>query len=159
MRHRTKLRTLPLGSISHGTLRPVDLAEACIDAASVLSLEAKDRKVFNSARRELNKHFIDADNSDEAVSEIYDELFTILSNYTPPFTYFGMNEGDGSDLGVWIDWHSIQDAEHSGAAKKGDTLPAAGRGNPPLFIVVNDHGNMTLYRHARTRWVELWSVV
>ena len=134
------MQTLQVGSISHGTLIPADLIDAMLD---VLDAFPGDKREVKRLRQEKN-----SDWNDEIVNNLIDRL----QEYAPDFCYVGMHPGDGSDLGVWIDWDSIENARQDGDLPSGDSLPERNRGS---FLVVNDHGNATLYQGSK----EIWAVV
>jgi len=134
------MKTLRIGSISHGTLIPADLIDAMLDA---LESVGGDKRQMARWRREKNSDWN---------NEIVDALIDRLQEYAPAFCYVGMHPGDGSDLGVWIDWEGIENARQDGDLPSGDELPERNRG---IFLVVNDHGNATLYQGSK----EIWAVV
>lgn len=88
---------ISVGTISHGTLRTVDLlhAFACelqrIAGASDLASEALER---------ANALHGSADET-ESDSELVAELQDALDAAAPAGMYFGTLEGDGSDFGFW----------------------------------------------------------
>lgn len=155
----SKRKYLRLGSISHGTLKTKDLLSALLDAADDIVLTRVDRSRINKARLELDAFNAASEDVQESamddLNETYEDVLDLLQNYVPLFTYLGMHEGDGSDLGVW----TAIDHTDSDELPRGDELPRATLDSPAYFLVVNDHGNATLYYRARTRWVELWAVV
>jgi hypothetical protein len=69
-------------------------------------------------------------------AELLNDLFDALNEFAAPYTYFGTNEGDGSDYGYWPDIESAKN--DCGYVRAGDELP---RNNEVL--IVNDHGNAT----------------
>jgi len=92
------MQTLQIGSISHGTLRPADLIDAMLD---VLDAFPGNEREVKRLRQEKNSNWN---------NEIVDALIDKLQQYAPAFCYVGMHPGDGSDLGVWIDWEGIENA-------------------------------------------------
>lgn len=110
-------------------------------------------------------------NDDETLDHILSELIQIAENYLPEFCLLGNAEGDGACFGVWADVESaqraVQDGEIWQALDDGtyrlwdagvtDALTVP-RGD--LYLVVSDHGNVSLYRSiggGRSR--EIWGVV
>ena len=134
------MQTLRIGSISHGTLKPADLIDAMLDV-----LDA-----FPGNKREVKR--LRQENESDWDDETVDALIDRLQEYAPDFCYVGMHAGDGSDLGVWVDWDSVENARQDGDLPSGDSLPERNRGS---FLVINDHGNATLY-HGRK---EIWGCV
>jgi hypothetical protein len=150
------LPQLDLGSISHGTLRPQDLASALLYFDEYLSDEL---------RSELGTIADDEDEArdDEFDSEVINDAIDALGEYAPPFCYVGFHEGDGSDLGVWFSHDAFEDACRSGEVLKIDDLAEIDDMSPAevsadFVAVVNDHGNVTLYR-PRIALTEVLGVV
>lgn len=90
------------------------------------------------------------------------DLQDILSNHVPDYCYFGAHEGDGACFGCWIDFYAIDEAERDGemaVVTSYNELEAMRLTTVTHAKMVNDHGNVTLYRRSGSRWVECWSVV
>jgi hypothetical protein len=158
MRRRSKPTTLPLGSVSHGTMRPEDVIPALGDALSSIRLSRADRTALGAIMRAHEARDYDADLSDEN-DPCYDveALFDMAQGYTPEYCSFGAHEGDGSDYGVWPAFDALEDDARSGEIFDGDELPSPRQHS--MARIVSDHGNVSLYRSARNRWIEVWSVV
>jgi hypothetical protein len=174
---------LPIGTISHGTMRNEDLVPAFLE-----TLETVDKKHARSIKRSYSKALRKLagvnvrDYTDEQYSEdlsylVNEDLFNALYEYTPAYCYFGSHMGDGSDYGVWIDHDYIEESIHDGFLFKfsdlseiDDMIQQDGV-IPKNVIIENDHGNVTLYTiHAEVEdgeetmkfvWTphEVWSVV
>jgi hypothetical protein len=101
----------------------------------------------------------DDDPKEEELPEILNELWDLVNSYAPPFMSLRMNDGDGADLGWWIEWDSIEEAVHEGAVGKCEAgLPWPVWEETPEFVLeVNDHGNATLKYASNGR--EVWSCV
>lgn len=83
-------------SVSHGTLRSIDLIPEFL---GVLQQYAKDRY---DAYVKANPEVLDLDGmDDETLSWVVDELIDELNAVAPEGTYFGSHPGDGSDFGFW----------------------------------------------------------
>ena len=132
-----------IGSISHGTLRSVDLLETFADELNRCSA---DHALVIEARTMLDAW---DDNEPEEASELIGELQDALQEYAPPYCYFGAHEGDGSDFGFWPDMYAIDDLPKFNDCTP-DELP------DDDFVVVNDHGNVTLYNRDGQ---EIWAIV
>ena len=148
----TKVR---LGTVVRGTMLEEDLIPAFLD-----ELERLDPKRASSYWDEIPED-PDSDwwDSDEA-SWMLEELFDVLSEYAPPFVYFGANEGDGSDYGFWIDHHSLQDAIAEGEVLYVEDLSEVPEDYQGLVLEENDHGNRTLWSFStKEAPEELWAVV
>ena len=83
-------------SVSHGTLRSIDLIPEFL---GVLKQYAKDRY---DAYVKANPEVLDLEGmDDETLSWVVDELIDELNAVAPQGTYFGSHPGDGSDFGFW----------------------------------------------------------
>lgn len=144
--------SITIGAISEGTSRPEDLVPTF---AGVLQEHAPDLydawcDAFPNARDEA------AD--PEMLTEAQFALEDDLTSLAPPYVRFGSNEGDGASYGFWPDWDALdQDAVAVTPPRHNPTPEVLKAETPPGYIlVVNDHGNATLYRVALE---EVWSVV
>lgn len=158
---KSKPTTLRIGTISEATLRPEDLISAFLDALDGIKLTRAERAVTREAH--IVSALMHAGESlqgyrmgDMTESEIVDELTTILESHVPDYCYFGTLEGDGACFGVWPSIDSLQADVHAGEVGT-DEADAHVKGLS-LYADVND-GNVTLYRRAGNRWIEVWSVV
>lgn len=164
MRNKTKDTTLPLGTISEGTLCPEDIIPALLDALDGLRLASEDRKAVWRLAAEWNSHDPETDLSaveldDFDPQEILADLEDLASRYTPAFCYYGTLEGDGACFGVWISWDELRLCSQTGdivAQSRETASPDA-----EFALEVSDHGNPTLYYRngSRSPWREVWAVV
>lgn len=148
-----KPSTLPLGSISHGTLKVEDLLEALLSALDDIKLSARDRSTVRKIQSDwttATTQYTDDLYDLVFADDLYSLLLDLAQEYTPPYCYLGMHEGDGSDLGVWIDDQALSDARVDGE------LIDIGDAAPSYILVTNDHGNQTLYR---AELKPVWEVV
>lgn len=126
-----------IGSISHGTLRNIDLLEAFADELDRIET---DRNDVAEARAILTLHNAGwsgiADH--EYSCELVDALTDALNEYAPAYCYFGTTEGDGSDYGFWPSMESVEELPR---VNDSDEAKALGED----CIYVNDHGNVTLF--------------
>jgi hypothetical protein len=137
--------TLAIGTISHGTLRNEDLASA-IHAA----LKSQGRKESDVLMRDLRgiANGLVEDNDSEIVADGIDAL----NDHVPMFCYAGFHPGDGSDLGVWPDHEMIESAIADGDAIQIsdladlDSLAISELQGANVAILVNDHGNISVYQ-------------
>jgi hypothetical protein len=170
MRTRYKPTTLPIGSISSGTMREVDLIPSYLDAADSIRLTAAERKQVQGIRKEFDGLPLDdadwTDEQQEQVGYMLEELSDILSSHTPDFCYFGSHPGDGADYGVWPvldedmeDNGVFRSSFNPGDSGAGEERQRAFEAGASHWLHVNDHGNATLYRRAGNRWIEVWSIV
>jgi hypothetical protein len=151
------MKTLEIGTVSHGTMRNEDLIPAFLDALYEVSRE-RCEELRNDANNCIS---YDGEYDKESIGYVIEELFDALNEYCPPYCYFGAHEGDGSDFGVWVSWEAVEEAFNGGddecaRVNAGDPWPCA-----PEILEVNDHGNATLWvwDAEEHRHVEAWSVV
>lgn len=162
-----KHKFLPIGSVSHDTLRNEDLLPAMIDAARSVKMQRVHHEMVreieynvrtNYSKALDEKRILTEDSIGELMSDDVERLTDMLNSYVPDFCYFGTNEGDGADFGVW----PIRDVDGDFVAV-GKCRPLASTIPQDHFMEVNDHGNCTMYRKVKAgrgyRWVEQWSVV
>ena len=140
---------LYLGSVSTGTMRTEDLIPTF---ASVLAdLDAKKAS-------ELATEYANWEDDQESANWYFDALSDALNDAAPDYVHFGANEGDGADYGFWIHWESLEDDCRDDAVRKIADLAdwPADTENLDAVLLVNDHGNATLYSTDRE---ELWACV
>lgn len=166
---RRKQTRLGIGSVSSGTMRPEDLIPEFLAVADGLRLSRADRQtVRDIARAEREPGYYGSDGCpggpDVDPAEDLDTLFDLLGNYVPDYCTFGAHPGDGADYGVW----PVEELFETRPA--GGFDGCIGRVNDPSelrhvkreyshAVMVNDHGNVTLYRRVGRRWVKCWSTV
>lgn len=102
---------VPLGSVSHGTLRDWDLLDAFHDALlgihHQLWFDSPDRHtdliVECRALLDMGEEKFEKNVYDGTIDpfEILDRLSNELNEYSPPGYYFGSHIGDGADFGWW----------------------------------------------------------
>lgn len=96
-------KTLPIGSlVDFASLRPQDLVPAFLDLLRSVDAPEYDQLMVNNvipayALEDDDAYFWQTDDC----QYLLDDLFDALSNYAPEGYYFGANEGNGSDFGVW----------------------------------------------------------
>jgi len=141
----------PLGSVSSGTLKQPDLVAAF--AATLDDLEP--RSALAAEAQEYDPEIAEPD----VGNWLLEELFEALDDLAPPYCYFGAVEGNGSDFGFWPHIDAINEAIASGELLEISDLsklPATYNGEA---LLVNDHGNMTLYSVKGGVATEVWSTV
>ena len=167
-------KTLDIGSYSHGTLREVDLAEVLADM--LREVEHDDKGLL--ADLETVATYGDSEDEDEIADlsdheretsdnagEVITDAMDALQEYAPPFCYVGMHGGDGSDLGVWFDHDSFEEACRDGSVLKiGDSSDLDDMAKEDIvsydyIAVVSDHGNVSLYSVRVTLGDEVLSLV
>lgn len=150
-----------IGSVSHATMRPEDLIPAFI---AELRWQKPCKREHRKLCREIEQRMLKENGTgedDEAYFESEDasfdleSLFDALDSYTMPYFYFGAHPGDGSDYGYWL----TDDFEHCFDGLKVSDLADVPKGYTGELLLVNDHGNITLYNVSRGRRHEVWSLV
>lgn len=142
-----------VGSVSSGTMRPEDLLPVLIDTLEVQSpLHQADRRLLREIKQAMRApDYFESD----TVSEDVDALFDALNNYAPEGFYFGAHPGDGADYGFWLSESFAEDFDGLQVSDLSE-VPTGYNGQ---VLLVNDHGNMSLYSYSRGRGRELWAVV
>jgi hypothetical protein len=154
------MRHASFGSVSSGTLLPEDLLGSFADE---LEYQVQRNAAFwinNSAARDRHMKLIgDAreveDFDSEEASEIVTELCDALTEFAPPYAYFGAHPGDGADFGYWIT-EDLDGAFDGLRVADTSEVPEDYSGE---VLHVNDHGNMTLYSADKGSLTEIWGVV
>lgn len=93
-------RCLVPGAYSEGTLRPDDLFSAFESAANRVRMSRADRNAVRKIVAEAGR-VNESCAEDYLLSELVDELQTILETYAPPGFYFGSLDGDGACFGCF----------------------------------------------------------
>ena len=111
-----KKRTYIFGTISHSSVRDVDLLESfsnaleylakknkeidyitiCVDARRYKDFLIKHEDKLYKPHHEKTKAFIP-----DTVLCIIEDLIGALNEFAPPNHYFGSHPGDGADYGFW----------------------------------------------------------
>ncbi len=145
-----------IGSVSHATMRPEDLIPRFIsELQSQKPLHREHRKLIREIKRNQRTMKNPAYYDNEQVSWDLDALFDALDQYAPAYFYFGAHPGDGSDYGYWLDESFIDDFN----GLRVNDLSEVPTGYTGEVLVVNDHGNCSLYAYSRGRRRELWAIV
>ena len=152
----------PMGTVSSGTMREEDLIpDFCWELARLARqtgiLPAKARKSHLALVRDIETRMEAEDyfESEDASYDLNEGLFDALNTYAAPYFYFGSHPGDGSDYGFWLGEMFDEDFDGLKVADLSE-VPAKYRGE---VLVVNDHGNMTLYVKTSRAMREVWAVV
>jgi len=155
----TSTKYANIGSISSGTLRPEDLVDAFASELAALYKYTNTRmpphvKEMLATIDKLDEIDFEDGDADEFVEELAQEL----EHFAPPFAYFGASEGDGADFGFWISGDSLRDAIHDGEVlvqddSRGGRRDKIPKGYTGLLLHISDHGNESLTRYSRGRYV------
>ena len=153
------------GTVSHGTLRSVDLLDSFADELDYQSKRGnapnkrEARRLINEARRMLRK-WDDDEDEPEFASELVNELQDALDECAAPYSYFGNLEGDGTDFGFWPSIERLEDDARDGEILKVNDLVDVEPGYHGQIMLVTDHGNVTYgYTKRNGRFVQVWSCV
>lgn len=143
-----------MGSVSWGTMRPEDLIPAFMDClGGQKPLRHAHRKLLTTIQKQI------ADQGEgywtgDAPFDL-DELYNALNEYCLPYFYFGAHPEDGADYGFWLPESFVDDFE---GLKVSDLSEVPIRHSGEVLLV-NDHGNVSLYTYSRGRSREIWSIV
>ncbi len=167
-----RLRFLPVGPVLDSKdLREKEVIGALIEAAEMVQQPPVTRRDLKDFREWLEKDYDGLPDSDKAAeaADVIVKLEDILATCVPDYCYFSGPDGHHRSWGVWPDEGAISDGEREGEIQRTANridIPARraeGLKIPVYNLVVNDHGNMTLYRVAKVgrgrAWKEVWSVV
>lgn len=145
-----------IGTISHGTMREEDLIPEFVYILKQFS-KGKNKVQFKECK-EIEKR-IKSENyyqSEEAGFDLNEFLFHALQDYALPYFYFGSHPGDGADYGFWLS----ENFEDEFDGLKVSDLSEVPKDYAGEIVVINDHGNVSLYNKAKTQEPrEVWSIV
>jgi hypothetical protein len=158
-----------MGTVSHATMRAEDLVPAFTDKLTVLAIEFDRLKEFKELLSECAEMMDKASkdekiwNSEEMCYLLNEDLFNALNRFSPTGVYFGSHPGDGSDYGFWVCEDFFRDSDGEDILKVSDTSEIAEKRMEVSvgqeILLVDDHGNSTLYRIKGVELEEVWSIV
>jgi len=148
------MKKVELGTVSHGTMRNEDL----IPAFSELLWKLDEKKQYPDLIADCIDIEASGDYETENAGDIIVELIDALDYFAPEYCYFSANEGDGSDYGFWVDMEIVEWNIDDGKLLKVSDLSNVPSGYNGSVIVVNDHGNVTLYEPV-IEYREVWAIV
>lgn len=98
------IREAQPGTVSHGTMRNVDLIPAFLDVLRACNAPEYEQILMqpfpippSAALEDPRDDWWDSERADQFM----EELFDVLNHYAPEGHYFGAHPGDGSDFGFW----------------------------------------------------------
>lgn len=141
-----------IGSISSETMRLEDLIPAFLydlEHQNKLTIAHKKLAKEISARMAAD----DYHDLEDAACDL-EELGEALQEYCMPYFWFGAHPGDGADYGYWLSETFEEDFDDL----KVSDLSEIPKNHTGEVLLINDHGNMTLYNCARGRLYEVWSI-
>lgn len=139
------------GSISSDTMLLSDLIPVFVETLESLARQNKCLK----QHRQLITEARACNPEDDSAAEILSDLDQALSEFAPPYAYFGAHPSDGAAYGFWLSDSFDEDFEGLKVADLSD-VPNGFSGE---VLQVSDHGNPTLYQYERGRGREIWAVV
>jgi len=154
-----------IGSISHGTLRAEDLITTFVCTLECLIADGNNGNAgaYSAPMHRANELEVDPDTFDyvdpDLAGEVMSTLIDALSDFAPPYCYFGTLEGDGAEFGFWVHSEFQQAMREDGVLEVGDLadIPADYIGE---VLLVNDHGNATFgYQDHAGSFATVWSIV
>ncbi len=146
-----------IGTVCSGTMKCEDLIPTFTELLRTLDTD----KSFTSVIEECDR-IIKSAETDESIWEdentcivLNEDLWEALDCFSPELCFFGAHPGNGSDYGYWpsediengFDGLRVSDLSEVPEDYKGDHV-----------LLINDHGNTTLYKTVMTL-KEVWSVV
>lgn len=145
-----------IGTVSHGTMRNEDLIPEFVYILKQFS-KGKNKVQYKECKeiekRMKSENYFQSEGSDFDLNEF---LFDALQDYALPYFYFGSHPGDGSDYGFWL----YENMEEDFDGIKVSDLSDVNKDYAGEILVINDHGNMSLYHKAKTQNPkEIWSIV
>jgi hypothetical protein len=167
--------TYAIGSVSHCTMRPEDLLPVFADELEKRQTDGAHDDLIAEARKLAARFESGEDPAADDVDGVMSDLFDALNDVAPPYCTFGANEGDGADYGFWPDIDRLEEdagdvvdagtdvlkVNDLGYADAAICEAVAERTSVPEFVMlVNNHGNVTLYRPVvSVQFEEVWAVV
>ena len=142
-----------IGSVSSGTMRPQDIIPVFLETLDSLS-PGDCEKVLGNMSRGLPENDEDPFWNDDEMQFFISDIFDALNEHAPAFCYFGANEGDGACYGFW----PMFDIMNEDQVLKVSDLSEIPEGYNDYVLLVNNHGNATLYRPV-IDYVEEWAIV
>lgn len=129
-----------IGSISEGSLRPEDLIPTFADELRALSRDNPEPYAALIAKADAWRDGDATQADDDAAPDIIYSLKDALSEFSPPYCYFGSHPGGGADFGFWPDMESVDELPRVNDPSE---IPDNGTGEDCVYV--NDHGNVTVY--------------
>jgi hypothetical protein len=146
------------GDVSTGTLRTEDLLSSFADElAYQLGRQSRrfKRIEYRSMIREAASIIRANDFDTDEASFLVEAMQEALDIFAPPLGYFGTIEGDGASFGYYVQADAIE--EYDGRKVKDlSEIEAGYRGE---FMLINDHGNVSLYTKNSRREKLIWAIV
>lgn len=155
-RYQKQRTSYPIGSVSCGTMRPEDLIPTFVSELQWRRRHKTLRRHHASELRNIERNMEkDGYYESEAMAFDLEWLFDALDEYAGPYFYFGSHPGDGADYGYWLSESFTPEFDGLRVSDLSE-VPSKYRGE---VLVVNDHGNMTLYVKTSRTLREVWGIV
>jgi len=151
-RMKAKNRYGSIGTVSHATMRPEDLIRRFISELDYIKLDRTTRNEVRAIQKDSRKEgYYDTEDCHYDL----ERLFDILDSVALPYFYFGSHPGDGSDYGFWLSEDAIEEFD----GLKVSDLSEIPAGHTGEVMLVNDHGNVSLYACNNGKVKAVWEVV
>ena len=102
--------------LNHGTLRSEDLIIAFMEFLQNVKLECEIEKEVNEIQNEIDKleyedigygtNYKDQETASYILNE---DIWNLLNDIAPEFSYFSSSEGDGASFGFWTNEEALMD--------------------------------------------------
>jgi len=136
---------------------PEDLIPTFIECLEYLDNENKFTKIIQEGKDIIKKAEEDEKvwEEEDTISYLNEDLFDALSNFAPSYCYFGSHTRNFSDYGFWPSEEIEEDFEGLKVSDLSE-VPEDFEGE---ILLVNDHGNTTLYSKSSDDIHKEWSIV
>lgn len=161
-----------IGSYSEGTMRMEDVLPVVLDTLDDYLPGWREEHVDDSLEEILTADDWTEHQREVLTEWLNEELWDLMDTIAPPFTSWGSHEGDGACYGFWIHSDVLRCPQYD---EDNDLERVSDLSEVKLdrewVLVVNDHGNATLYRRSPGRSLDgddsvyedqfemIWSVV
>jgi len=148
---------IAIGTVISGTMRSEDLIPTFVELLIKLDTDKEYTSVIEegwSIMKRAEKKEAVWDN-EETTEYLNEDLWNALDNFSPDYCYFGSHPGNGSDYGYWPNEDMEEDFDGLKVSDLSE-VPENYKGDHVLLI--NDHGNVTLYKTVMTL-KEVWGIV
>lgn len=149
------------GTISHATFIDRDLLETFSSVLYELSTANRKyseyKEVIKEAKQLLKKSEWNNEEKETVSYLVNEKLCNGLNDFAPKYFHFGSHEGDGSDFGFWLSIDFVNEFE----GLKVSDLSEVPKNYSGEILVINDHGNLSLYLKFKTsqKLHKIWSLV
>lgn len=97
-------RRLNLGEYFHQQRFDIELVREALKV-----LEQFDESKATRLRAQIDGLDDEFADDDDTLANLLDQVFSALNKFCPPYTFFGVSEGDGSSFGCWPNIERLRD--------------------------------------------------